>query len=146
MPRKQSSKKTQQETTQKYIEAIGRRKTSVARVRLLMPETVKSNYKILINNKPLEEFFKEKKYITTVLAPLKLVNKFFNFSIKTVGGGITGQAEAIRLGISRCLLSVDPKLRPALKGAGFLTRDPRMVERKHPGKRKARRPQQWRKR
>jgi len=131
------------EVKRKYIEAIGKRKKSVARVRL-----IKDKPGFIINEKTMEEYFPLQDYHKKILGPFKatnLENSFF-VSIKVNGGGITGQAEAIRLGISRCLVKIDKKLRPALRKAGFLTRDARIVERKKYGLKKARKAAQWSKR
>jgi len=121
----------------------GRRKTSIARVRL-----VPGKGKISVNNQSLEQYFGKKTLEMIVKQPLALTNTEGRFDVlaKVEGGGITGQAGAIRLGISRALLKVDLEMRPALKRAGFLTRDPRMKERKKYGLRGARRAPQFSKR
>jgi small subunit ribosomal protein S9 len=132
-----------EEKKQKYIEAIGRRKEAVARVRFYFDKP-----NILINDQPLEVYFPIKENQEKVLAPLKLTNmeNKYLIKVKVRGGGTTGQAEAIRLGISRCLLKINENLRKILKEAGFLTRDARIVERKKFGLKKARRAPQWQKR
>jgi len=121
----------------------GRRKKSVARVRLVPGEG-----KIVVNNREIDDYFglETLKYI--VRQPLVLTNTLSRFDIyaNVVGGGFTGQAGAIRHGISRALLEADRDLRPMLKKAGFLTRDPRMKERKKYGLKKARRAPQFSKR
>jgi len=101
----------------------GRRKTSVARVRLLPGEG-----KVIINNRILAEYFGKKTLEMIVKQPLVLTNNEGRFDVfaKVEGGGITGQAGAVRLGIARALLKADANMRPTLKRAGFLTRDPRM--------------------
>ena len=121
----------------------GRRKTSIARVRL-----VPGKGQILINNLSLEEYFGKKTLEMIAKQPLVLTNTEGRFDViaKVEGGGITGQAGAVRLGISRALLKVDSEMRPALKRAGFLTRDPRMKERKKYGLKGARRAPQFSKR
>jgi small subunit ribosomal protein S9 len=123
-------------TRQNPVWATGRRKTAVARVRVVPGEG-----RLVVNSKSLDDFFRgHERHKTTVMAPLKLgkpVNAFDIF-VSTSGGGITGQAEAIRLGLARAMLELDPKLRSTLRKKGFLTRDPRMVERKKPGQPKAR--------
>jgi small subunit ribosomal protein S9 len=127
----------------KYLEAVGRRKESVARVRLS-----KETPGLVINNKTLEQYFPLLFLQKKVLSPLKetnLENKF-SISVKVQGGGLTGQAEAIRLGISRCLVKFNEKLQPLLRNKGLLTRDSRTVERKKYGLKKARRAPQWQKR
>lgn len=121
----------------------GRRKTSIARVRL-----VPGKGEIMINNQSLEEYFGKKTLEMIVKQPLALTNTEgrFNVLAKVEGGGFTGQAGAIRLGIARALLEVDREMRPILKRAGFLTRDPRMKERKKYGLKGARRAPQFSKR
>ncbi|NMB92102.1 MAG: 30S ribosomal protein S9 [Parcubacteria group bacterium] len=130
-------------TAKKYFEAIGRRKSSIARVRLS-----KEKPGIIINNKTLEEYFPLISHQNKILTPLKETNNEnkFNISVKVVGGGLTGQAEAIRLGISRALVLIDEKLKSTLRAKGLLTRDSRVVERKKFGLKKARRAPQWQKR
>ncbi|MBZ4654422.1 MAG: ribosomal protein [Peptococcaceae bacterium] len=121
----------------------GRRKTSVARVRIVPGEG-----KVVINNRPLTEYFGKKTLEMIVKQPLVLTNTEGRFDVlaKVAGGGITGQAGAVRLGIARALLKADAGLRPVLKRAGFLTRDPRMKERKKYGLHGARRAPQYSKR
>ena len=141
--KKVEKKEIKKETKKKYIEAVGRRKASVARVRI-----IKDTPGFVINEKTMEEYFSLKDSHKKILEPFKaahLENTFF-VSIKVNGGGITGQTEAIRLGISRCLVKIDEKLRPVLRKAGFLTRDSRIVERKKYGLKKARKAAQWSKR
>lgn len=123
--------------------ATGRRKKSIARVRLVPGEG-----KILINNRSLEEYFGKKTLEMIVRQPLALTKNEgrFNVLARVEGGGISGQAGAIRMGIARALLKVDSDLRPALKKAGYLTRDPRMKERKKYGLKGARRAPQFSKR
>jgi len=132
-----------EEKNQKYIEAIGRRKEAVVRVRFYFDQP-----NILINEVPLEVYFPIRENQEKVLAPLKLTNmeNKYLIKIKVRGGGSTGQAEAIRLGISRCLLKLDENFKKPLREAGFLTRDARVVERKKFGLKKARRAPQWQKR
>jgi small subunit ribosomal protein S9 len=139
---KETRKKTLVQKT-KYIETIGRRKEAVARVRLS-----KETPGIVINDKTLEQYFPLLSMQNKVLCPFKetnIENKFF-ISIKVKGGGMTGQAEAIRLGISRCLAQMNEKIRPLLREKGLLTRDSRVVERKKYGLKKARKKAQWSKR
>lgn len=125
------------------INTIGRRKTSVAR---LYMTAGKGDVKI--NNRDLKEYFPFEIYQTIVKQPLVLVEEDGNFDlhINVSGGGMKGQAEGIRLAISRALVELNPEHRPPLKKEGFMTRDPRMVERKKPGRRKARRAFQFSKR
>jgi small subunit ribosomal protein S9 len=121
----------------------GRRKTSVARVRLLPGEG-----RVIINNRVLAEYFGKKTLEMIAKQPLVLTNTEGRFDVhaKVEGGGITGQAGAVRLGIARALLKADAEMRPTLKRAGFLTRDPRMKERKKYGLKGARRAPQFSKR
>jgi len=128
----------------KFISAIGKRKSSVAQVRLY------KNGKgiIIINQQKLSHYFPEHSFKIIVNQPLKLTNhlKDLDFSIIIKGGGKRGQADAIRHGITRALEKFDKKLRTALKAKGWLTRDARINERKKPGLKKARRAPQRRKR
>jgi small subunit ribosomal protein S9 len=124
--------------------AIGRRKSAVARVYV-----VAGSGKIVVNDRPMEEYFKEGTLQYIVNQPFDVTGTAGQFDIKVtlVGGGTKGQAEAVRLGISRALCEVDAEAyRPALKAAGFLTRDAREVERKKPGQPGARRRFQFSKR
>jgi small subunit ribosomal protein S9 len=117
------------------INTIGRRKTSVARIYMTAGKG-----EIKVNNKSMDTYFPTEILRTIVQQPLAKVDVVGNFDIKVNvdGGGVSGQAEAIRLAISRALCEVDAEYRGPLKSEGFLTRDPRMVERKKPGRRKAR--------
>lgn len=127
---------------EKYFEAVGRRKTAVARVRLF-----KGTGKITVNNKDAGTYFTTEKLRQSVHAPfMKLDEKGFNAMLKVMGGGVKAQAEAARHGISRALVKINPEYKKQLRVLGFLTRDPRMVERKKPGLKKARRAPQWAKR
>jgi small subunit ribosomal protein S9 len=121
----------------------GRRKTSVARVRIKLGEG-----KVQVNKKELNTYFKLEDEISTVLSPLKAVNaeKAFDVFVNVNGGGITGQAGATMLGIARALRNYDGSLLQALRDGGYLTRDPRMVERKKPGQSGARKRYQFSKR
>ena len=121
----------------------GRRKKSVARVRLVPGEG-----KVLINDRSLEDYFGLATLKVIVKQPLVLTDTSAKFDVlcKVAGGGFTGQAGAIRHGISRALLKADEEFRAVLKKAGFLTRDPRMKERKKYGLKKARRAPQFSKR
>ncbi len=125
------------------INALGRRKTSVARIHL-----TQGKGKIIINNRSVEDYFPSEILRIIIKQPLSVVEGITKFDVKANvdGGGIKGQAEAIRLGIARALCEVDAEFRPPLKKEGFLTRDPRMVERKKYGRRKARRRFQFSKR
>lgn len=125
------------------VNTIGRRKTSVARLYMQA-----GNGDVKVNGRDIKDYFPSDVLQIIVKQPLNLVEQAGNFDLKinVDGGGSTGQAEAIRLAISRALCEVDAEHRPALKKEGFLTRDPRMVERKKYGKRKARRAFQFSKR
>ena len=126
-----------------HFQGTGRRKTSIARVRLVPGEG-----KIQINKRDIEEYFGLGTLKMMVRQPLVLVEAMdrFDVLVRVHGGGTTGQAGAIRHGISRALVKSDAELKPALKKAGFLTRDPRMVERKKYGLKGARRAPQFSKR
>lgn len=121
----------------------GRRKSSVARVYL-----VPGSGKITVNKRDIEEYFGLETLKLIIRQPLEVTGTTgkFDININVCGGGTTGQAGAIRHGISRALLEADSDFRPALKKAGFLTRDPRMKERKKPGLKAARRGPQFSKR
>lgn len=121
----------------------GRRKNAVARVYLVPGEG-----KVVVNNKQVLDYFGRKTLDMVVRQPLELTATASRFDVicKVVGGGVSGQAGAVRHGIARALVQADPNLRPALKRAGFLTRDPRMKERRKYGLKKARRAPQFSKR
>ena len=123
--------------------AIGRRKTAVARIRMNA-----GSGKIVINGRPLDEYFKTQALQNTVLAPFEIVKQLNQFDLKVNadGGGLQGQAGALRLAVSRALIEVNPELRAVLKAEGFLRRDPRMKERKKPGQPGARKRFQFSKR
>jgi len=128
----------------RYIETIGRRKTAIARVRV--SEAGRSA--ISINGKALTDYFpisSLQKIVHDTLLTANITQKF-SMSVKVLGGGMTSQAEAVRLGIARALIIYDAELRDDLKKAGFLKRDPRIKERKKPGLKKARKAAQWSKR
>jgi small subunit ribosomal protein S9 len=127
-----------------YIYALGRRKTAIAKVRLI------KNGKglITVNGRPMEEIFNTYESRMMVNSPIKItgLEGAIDISAETNGGGILGQAEAVRLGISRALIELNPTYRGTLKKLGYLMRDPRAKERKKPGLKKARRAPQWSKR
>ena len=127
-----------------YYEALGRRKTATARVRLYAG----SGGNFIINGRPVREYFSLDTALAKVLGPLDVADAVnqFDVSVKVMGGGINGQAGAIQLGIARALLKVNPDLRLALRQNGFLTRDFRAKERKKPGLKKARKAPQYTKR
>lgn len=125
------------------IQTVGRRKEAVVRVRML-PGTGQ----FTLNGRSLENYFPNKVHQQLIKAPLVTVERTESFDVHAslVGGGPSGQAGALRLGIARALIEVTPEDRPALKKAGFLTRDPRAVERKKYGLKKARKASQYSKR
>lgn len=128
---------------EKQKNAVGRRKAAVTRVFIN-----KGNGAITVNGKDYKAYFTLPYLQNQVEAPLKAIDGLTKFDvvINAIGGGIKGQAEAAKLAISRSLLEIDAEYRPTLKAAGFLTRDPRVVERKKFGKKKARRSFQFSKR
>lgn len=123
--------------------AVGRRKTSTARV-YMRP----GSGRVTINRRPLEEYFKMETRRHVLLSPFEVTETsgMYDLVVNVKGGGLTGQSEAIRLGASRALVQADEERRKALREAGFLTRDPRMVERKKYGQPKARKRFQFSKR
>jgi len=126
-----------------YVEAVGRRKEASARVRLY-PGTGE----IVVNDKPVDDYFGRALDQMILRQPLTLTgtSATLNISVKVQGGGESGQASAVRLGIARALIAQDANLRPVLKAAGFLTRDARAKERKKPGLTRARKAPQYTKR
>jgi small subunit ribosomal protein S9 len=130
--------------TERYTETVGRRKTSVARVRL----TPASKLSITLNDKEFEVYFPTaelRRSVTAVFDAIEGNNKF-KVTAKLTGGGISSQAEALRHGIARALNEMDESLRPKLKSKGYLKRDPRAKERRKFGLKKARKSPQWSKR
>jgi small subunit ribosomal protein S9 len=125
------------------VQATGRRKASVARVRL-----VDGSGQVTLNGRPLEDYFPTMATRLRVMEPLQITQTQGRYDVLATleGGGLTGQADALRLGIARALIVLDQELRPVLKKAGLLTRDARVVERKKYGLRKARRAPQYTKR
>jgi len=123
--------------------ALGRRKTAVARVYL-----TKGKVEITINNRPVAEFFPTNVLLAKINQPFELTSTVGQYNVKATvnGGGVNGQAEAVRLGISRALVEIAEDNKPLLRADGLLTRDPRMVERKKPGQPKARKKFQFSKR
>ena len=128
---------------EKQIKSVGRRKEAVTRVFL-----TKGTGAITVNGKDYKTYFPMVYLQNQVETPLKTVESTdkYDIVINATGGGVKGQAEAVKLGISRALIELNPELRPTLKAAGLLTRDSRQVERKKPGKKKARRSFQFSKR
>jgi len=129
-----------------YFEAVGRRKSATARIRLFENNKDKGSTKI--NEKDFDVYCPQNEIRKIIRSPLKETGTLKNFYVsgKVKGGGIKSQAEAMRLGISRALLKFNPEFRTALKQKGFLTRDPRVKERKKFGLKKARKAAQWSKR
>ncbi|MCB0345132.1 MAG: 30S ribosomal protein S9 [Bdellovibrionales bacterium] len=127
--------------------ATGRRKSSSARV-YLSPAEEGSDTTFVVNKRVFEEYFPNKMTQKVICQPLDVAERLKTYNIKATvrGGGPSGQAGAIRLGISRALIDAEPELRGVLKKSGFLTRDPRKVERKKPGHHKARKKPQFSKR
>ena len=123
--------------------ATGRRKTSIAKIWLK-----KGSGKIFVNGKNYEDYFKRANHKMQLLRPFEIISQPTNYDVRcnVKGGGLTGQANAIKLAISKALVSYDPKLRAPLKKNGLLTRDSRVVERKKYGRRKARKSFQFSKR
>lgn len=128
---------------QVMYQGTGRRKTAIARVRI-----VPGGGQININGRQAEQYFAKPTLMVVLRQPLEITDTGTRFDVIALveGGGITGQAGAVRLGIARALLKADPALRPSLKKAGFLTRDPRMKERRKYGLKKARKAPQFSKR
>jgi len=136
--KKKVSKKPQ------YFEAVGKRKTAVARVRLF----TQGEKQFLVNEKPYDKYFPTFDLQKIANAPLRKMKclERFQISVKVKGGGIHAQAEAVRHGIARALVEFNPEFRRRLRRAGYLTRDPRQRERKKFGLKRARRAPQWQKR
>ena len=128
----------------RYLEAVGRRKTSIARVRLFASKTTTMS----VNEKPLAKYFPTKELQDIAIESLKelKLSDHFSVSVKVKGGGSHSQAEAIRHGLARTLVAYDVDWRKVLKPAGFLKRDPRAKERRKFGLKKARKAPQWSKR
>jgi small subunit ribosomal protein S9 len=128
----------------KYYEAVGRRKTAIARVRLY----TRGDKVFLVNDKPFENYFKGAEFKNVIESPLVKMNctDRFRITARVLGGGMVAQSEALRHGITRALVLFNADFKKRLKKSGYLTRDPRMKERKKPGLKKARRAPQWAKR
>ncbi len=119
-----------------YFEGIGRRKESSARVRIM-----RGSGSITVNDKPLEEYFTRYGDSETILAPMQAAGmdrNAYDVTVKVQGGGVTGQTDAVMLGLARAMLKMNPDDIGALRKGGFLTRDPRIKERKKPGLKRAR--------
>jgi len=120
---------------EQYYEGIGRRKASTARVRIMS-----GTGEFLVNEKPLEAYFPRLGDAQNILNPLEMVGErsSLDISVRVLGGGVTGQADAVQLGLARALVLMTPETKPALRKGGFLTRDSREKERKKPGLKRAR--------
>jgi small subunit ribosomal protein S9 len=142
-PEGKQQKKEEKAVISRYFEAKGGRKTAIAQVRLFTKQK-----EIIVNGKDYKNYFLYPPLQKEVIKPLELMNigDKFGVSAKVRGGGVVAQAEAVRHGIARALTLFNPDFRKRLKRAGLLTRDPRMVERKKYGLKKARRAPQWAKR
>jgi len=119
-----------------YYEGIGRRKESIARVRVM-----RGSGQFTVNQKPLEEYFTRFGDAEAILAPLQAageVRSQLDITVVVKGGGVNGQKDAVKMGIARALSILNPDVRPAMRKGGFLTRDPRIKERKKPGLKRAR--------
>lgn len=127
-----------------YYEGLGRRKAATARVRL----HVGGSGIVSVNEKPADMYFPREGDVQLLVEPLRLTETEgrFDVTVKVNGGGVTGQRDAVQLGIARALLKADPDLRPALRKGGLLTRDSRIKERKKPGLKRARKAPQYTKR
>lgn len=125
-----------------YTEAVGRRKTATARVRI----TLAKSASMTVNGKTAEEYFPLKGMVKTAFAPMEVLGAAYSVSAKVRGGGHKAQAEAVRMGLSRAIVEIVPEQRKDLKVRGFLKRDPRAKERKKFGLKAARRAPQWSKR
>ncbi len=128
--------------TKEYTEAVGRRKTASARVRLTAAKTSS----MIVNDRTAEEYFPLAQMVKTAFSPLSALGATFAVTVKVHGGGHKAQADAIRHGISRAMIAIEPTQRKDLKVRGFLKRDPRAKERKKFGLKGARRSPQWSKR
>jgi small subunit ribosomal protein S9 len=130
--------------TSQYYEGLGRRKAATARVRL----HIGGSGQVIVNDKPVDEFFPREGDMRLLMEPLRLseTEGRFDVTVKVKGGGISGQRDAVQLGIARALLKADPDLRQVLRKTGMLTRDSRVKERKKPGLKRARKAPQYTKR
>lgn len=130
-------------TTGKYYEGVGRRKSSTARVRIYAGQ---GNF--TVNDRPMEEYFPRPLWLQMMREPMRATQNEgrFTISAKVVGGGPSGQAGAVQLGLARALVAADESFKKALRASNLLTRDPREKERKKPGLKKARKAKQYTKR
>lgn len=127
----------------RYYYGLGRRKTASARVRLHPGENG-----FVVNGRPADEYFSRSVDLRNAVEPLQVVDRVGDYRVTVVvkGGGVAGQSGAVRLGVARALEEAEPELRAPLKAGGYLTRDPRMKERKKPGLKRARKAPQYTKR
>ncbi len=139
---KKEEKTIAKTTNSRYIEAVGRRKTAIARVRI----TPSKDVTVHINDKELSKYFPVQEMQDIVLEPFSEVSGKFTVTVKVTGGGAHSQSEAIRHGIARAIVSDDGNLRRVVKKAGYLKRDPRAKERRKFGLKKARKAPKWSKR
>lgn len=141
-------KATKEKTLGRFIETVGRRKTATARARVFLDDKQKKGVEIIINGKVAKDYFHLDELRKTVFEPLEKlkITAGYRITIKVRGGGIRGQAEAVRHAIARALVKEDEGVRKKLKRPGFLKRDPRMKERRKFGLKKARKAPQWSKR
>jgi small subunit ribosomal protein S9 len=129
--------------TQDYYYGVGRRKTSVAQVRYYPS----GDGQVIVNGKPFEEYFTRTGDTNAIVAPLEAAGQGnYRVTVVVSGGGVTGQAGAVMQGLARAIVQYDPELRQPLRQGGYLTRDPRMKERKKPGLKRARKAPQYTKR
>lgn len=128
--------------TKEYTEAIGRRKTASARVRITEAKTAS----MTVNGRPAEEYFPLESMVKTAFAPMQTLGAVYAVTAQVKGGGHKAQADAVRHGLSRAMIAIVPEQRKDLKVKGFLKRDPRAKERKKFGLKGARRAPQWSKR
>lgn len=145
--KKSAEKKTATKPkTKKYVEGVGRRKTAVARVRITPSD--KKKHSVTINGRIIEQYFPQKEHRDLIFNVLTKVEELgeFDITVKVNGSGVSAQAQAIVHGLARALVAHNADIKKKLKIFGFLTRDPRMVERKKYGLKKARRAPQWSKR
>jgi small subunit ribosomal protein S9 len=143
-PKVEEKKEVKKKKADDYLDAVGRRKTAVAQVRVYK----KGEGKITINQRDFDKYFPTLQTQESVKAPLNIIGQAdkLNVTIRVVGGGLIGQAEAVRHGIAQALIGLNPNFRKPLKKAGYLRRDARKKERKKPGLKGARRAPQWKKR
>lgn len=142
--KEENTKKEDALKKQNFLQSVGRRKRSIARVKVFK----NGSGKVMVNGKDVKEYFGTDLLVEVALGAINNVSqlKKLDISVKVVGGGMHGQAEAIRLGTAKSLLELNPVFKKNLRKAGFLTRDSRRKERKKPGLKKARRAPQWSKR